>query len=96
MTIFWTRRALRHLVAVREYIASDSPHHAGRLAAQILQAVELLAGQRGMGRPGRILGTRELIVAGTPFLISIPYLVRGTRVELIAIFHGRPKWPSNL
>ena len=47
-----------------------------------------------MGRPGRVLGTRELVIPDTPYII--PYRVRGDRLELIAVFHGRQKWPAKL
>jgi plasmid stabilization system protein ParE len=64
------------------------------VAAQILGSVELLATQPQMGRPGRVVGTRELIVPNTPFLI--PYRVRARRLEIIAVFHGRQRWPEKL
>jgi toxin ParE1/3/4 len=56
--------------------------------------VDLLESHPEIGRPGRIIGTRELVVPNTPFVI--PYRVRQERLELIAVFHGRQKWPSRL
>ena len=47
-----------------------------------------------MGRPGRVLGTRELVVPGTPYII--PYRARGEYLDLLAIFHGHQKWPTKL
>jgi toxin ParE1/3/4 len=94
MKIVWSRRAIRHLVALRDYIAKDSPENAASVAARILENVDLLATQPQMGRPGRIFGTRELVVPDTPFIL--PYRVRGERLELIAVFHGRQKWPIRL
>jgi toxin ParE1/3/4 len=47
-----------------------------------------------MGRPGRASGTRELVVPDTPFVI--PYRVKENRLELIAVLHGRQKWPGKL
>jgi toxin ParE1/3/4 len=94
MNIVWSPRAVGHLRQIREYIAEDDPRAAARIAEKILAGVELLALQPGMGRPGRVPGTRELVVAGTPYII--PYRVRGQRLELIAVFHGRQKWPSRL
>ena len=41
---------------------------------------------------GRVAGTRELVVPGTPYVI--PYRLRTDRLEIIAIFHGRQKWPG--
>ncbi len=92
MKVVWSRRAIAHLAALRQYIARDNPSAAHNVAEQILRAVEILQSQPQMGRPGRILGTRELVVPGTPFLV--PYRVRGERLELIAVFHGRQRWPE--
>jgi toxin ParE1/3/4 len=92
MKVIWSRRAIRHLAAIRAYIAKDSEQNAALVATRILKAVELLQSQPGIGRPGRVLGTRELVVPDTPYII--PYRVRGERLELIAVFHGRRQWPT--
>jgi toxin ParE1/3/4 len=91
MKVVWSRRAIRHLVYLREYIEKDSEQNAALVAKRILKAVDLLQSHPEMGRPGRVVGTRELVVPGTPYLI--PYRVRRERMELIAVFHGRQKWP---
>jgi toxin ParE1/3/4 len=94
MTVVWSRRAIDNLIALRDYIAEDSPRSAGIVARQILDAVELLTTQPHIGRPGRLTGTRELVIAGTPYVI--PYRVRRGRLELLAVFHGRQKWPDEV
>lgn len=94
MKIVWSRRAIRHLVSLRERIANGSEENAAVVASRILQAVDLLQTQPHIGRPGRVVGTRELVVPGTPYII--PYRVRRERLELIAVFHGRRKWPRKL
>jgi toxin ParE1/3/4 len=94
MKVVWSRRAIRHLVAVRDHIEKNNPLSAAAVAERILTCVELLSSQPQMGRPGRIFGTRELVITGTPYIV--PYRVRGERLELIAVFHGRQKWPSRL
>lgn len=87
MKIIWSRRAIGHLTALRDYIAQDSPNNAAAVAKRILNHVDLLATSPEMGRPGRIVGTRELVIPGVPYII--PYRVRGERLELIAVLHGR-------
>jgi toxin ParE1/3/4 len=94
MKVVWSRRAIRHLVSLRKYIAKDSEQNAALVALRILRAIELLQAQPEIGRPGRVLGTRELVVPDTPFLI--PYRVRQGCLELIAVFHGRQQWPPKL
>ena len=94
MKIVWSRRVIRHLVRLREYIQKDSEQSAAMVADRILKAVALLASHPEIGRPGRIVGTRELVIPDTPYVV--PYRVRRERLELIAVFHGRQKWPSRL
>jgi addiction module RelE/StbE family toxin len=94
MKVVWSPRAIRHLVSLREHIASDSEQNAALVAQRILHSVELLQTQPEMGRPGRVVGTRELVVPNTPYII--PYRVRRERLELIAVFHGHQRWPAKL
>jgi toxin ParE1/3/4 len=90
MKIVWSRRAIRHLTHVREYITKDNPKAGQEIATRILEAVERLADYPNLGRPGHKPGIRELVVPQTPYII--PYRVRGERVELIAVFHVRQRW----
>jgi addiction module RelE/StbE family toxin len=92
MKIAWSRRAIRHLVQLRDYIAEDNPDAAAHVAARILDAVEHLATFPNLGRTGRLTGTRELVVPETPYVI--PYRIRDNRIELVAVFHGRQRWSS--
>ena len=94
MTITWSPRAIEHLAHLRAHIARDNPKAATRIADTLLEAVERLAELPHLGRPGRVAGTRELIVPGTSYVIA--YRVRGDRLEVIALFHARQKWPHNL
>ncbi len=87
MNVVWSPRAIRHLVSIREYIEKDSEVSAAVVAGRILNAIEILRTQPQMGRPGRLTGTRELVVSGTPFIV--PYRVRRERLELLAVFDGR-------
>ena len=94
MKVVWSRRAIQHLVCLREYTEKDSQRNAALVAQRILEAVDLLQSHPDIGRPGRVVGTRELVVPGVPYII--PYRVRRERLELIAVFHGRQKWPIKL
>jgi|HubBroStandDraft_3_1064219.scaffolds.fasta_scaffold87107_3 toxin ParE1/3/4 len=94
MNVIWSRRAIRHLTALREFIERESEKNAALVATKILNAVDLLRIHPQIGRPGRLLGTRELVVPDTPYII--PYRVRRDRIELMAVFHGRQKWPAKL
>lgn len=92
MHVKWLRVALDNLDAEAEYIAHDSPRAAGRIVAAIEGAVQLLSDYPALGRPGRVHGTRELVVPGTPYIV--PYRVRGNKIEILRVFHGARKWPK--
>ena len=94
MTVVWSPRAIRHLSALRAYIARDNPDAAAGVALTLLAAVERLAELPNLGRPGRLADTRELVVPGTPYVI--PYRVGPERLEIIAVFHGRQQWPTRV
>jgi toxin ParE1/3/4 len=94
VTVVWSPRAIGHLAALRDYIARENPGAAARTATMLLAAVHRLAELPNLGRPGRVAGTRELVVPGTRYVI--PYRVRGERLESIAVFHGRQRWPKRL
>ena len=94
MTLVWSPRAIGHLADLRAYIARDNPDAASRIAMTLLAAVERLAELPNLGRPGRLAGTRELVVPGTHYVI--PYWLRGDRLEIIAVFDGRQRWPKRL
>lgn len=94
MRIRWVRRALANLQDEAEYIARDDPEAAARTVQRIVSSIDRLAAYPASGRPGRVPGTRELIVLGTPYIV--PYRVRGDAVEILRIFHAARKWPSRL
>ncbi len=91
MRIKWLDEALLDLVEIRKYIAADKPQTANRVAALIRQSVELLADHPDIGRPGRLEGTRELILTALPYII--PYRVKNDKIEILRVLHAARKWP---
>jgi toxin ParE1/3/4 len=88
----WLRIALANLEAEADYIAEDNPAAADRAVQRIFRAVALLSKNPSMGRPGRVPGTRELVIADTPYII--PYRVRSDAVEILRVFHPARRWPK--
>jgi len=71
------------------------PAAAKRVALHILYCVEgLLAEHPKLGAPGRVPGTRELVIPKTPYII--PYRVRGTKIEIARVYHTSRRWPDRL
>lgn len=94
MHVRWTRTALANLDEEAAYIAQSNPQAAADIVERVEKAVQLLADFPAMGRPGRVSGTRELVVNDTPYIV--PYRVRGETVHLLRVFHTARKWPSRL
>lgn len=89
--ISWTRRALRDLEGIHEYIAREDPNIARSIIAAIKQITNHLAYHPFMGKSGRREGTRELVVVKTPFIVI--YRLQSDSVEIIRILHGAQKYP---
>jgi addiction module RelE/StbE family toxin len=88
----FARRYFRRLEDIKERIAADNPAAASRMIERIRDAVSRLARFPASGRPGRVAGTRELVIAGTPYIV--PYRVTGDAVQIITILHGAQRWPE--
>ncbi len=92
MHVRWTRRALTALDGIAEYIAQDNPSAARRVVRRVQGAVADLGSHPAIGRSGRVAGTRELVVSGTPFIV--PYRVREKTLEILAVIHTARQWPD--
>jgi len=93
MKVVWTRKASRHLRAACDYWAHETSRaSADIMLDRIFSAAELLERFPETGRPGRIPGTRELVIVPTLFLIA--YRTRRGKIEILALLHSARKWPE--
>jgi len=92
MILIWSPTARAQLRRAEAFIAEDNPRAAARTAHNILDATAQLTDFPGMGRPGQLPHTRELVVPGTPFFL--PYRVEGEVVQILGVIHGAQKWPE--
>jgi toxin ParE1/3/4 len=92
MYIEWSVHALEDRVALFDYIEADNPAAAHRLDDRVEAAVERLAEFPEMGRPGRIDGTRELVIAQTPYIVTYTFIK--DCVTILRILHGAQLWPA--
>jgi plasmid stabilization system protein ParE len=87
----WAEPAARDFTHICDYIEEhDSSTTARRVALSVYERVSALAEFPERGRPGRKSGTRELILAGLPYLAV--YRLRGDAVEILRILHGAQDW----
>lgn len=93
--IEWTQKATRQLDQAHDFIALASGEEiASRITLQIAASVQQLATFPMSGRAGRVAGTRELVIAHTPFLVA--YTVKKARIVVLAVYHGAQQWPEAL
>ena len=92
MRVRWSRKALRNLDEEATTIATDDVGAARLIVQRVLDAVARLAEQPGLGRPGRVSGSRELVVHKTRTIV--PYRVRGETVEILRVFHTSRRQPQ--
>ncbi len=92
MKIKWLRTALRNLDDEASYIALDNVLAAQTVVTRVLAAVAQLADQPGLGRPGRVPDTRELVVLKTRYII--PYRVQGETISILRVFHTSRRLPG--
>jgi toxin ParE1/3/4 len=94
MNIVWSPGAIQDLISLRAYIAEQSPAGARRIVLRILHTVErVLPDNPHMSRPGRVLGTRELVIAQTPYIV--PYRVQRGSIQILRVYHGARRWPDS-
>lgn len=95
MNILWSPEAIKDLTSLRAYIADDDPAAARRIVLHIMHNVEqLLPDNPQMGRPGRVPGTRELIIPNTPFIV--PYRMQRNAIQILRVYHAARRWPEGL
>lgn len=93
MQIVWLKNALRNLDEIAEYISQENPQAASQVVDMIVEQVNLLATQPALGRPGRVLGTRELVISNSHYLV--PYRIKNNAVEILRVFHTSRRPPRS-
>ena len=94
MNIQWSDEAIDDLKSLHAFIAKDNPTAARKMALTIVEAVETnLPGNPRIGRPGRVNGTRELVIAQTPYIV--PYRITADTIQILRVYHGARRWPDS-
>jgi toxin ParE1/3/4 len=91
MQVQWTVSAGLDREAAIDYIAQDSLSAALNQLDEIDGQTDRLADYPKLGRPGRVKGTRELVVNRTPFIVV--YRIKGEMVQILRVLHGAQQWP---
>lgn len=92
--VVWTCLAVDDLDSIRRYIEFDDPPAAVSTARGILRATARLSTLPFIGRPGRVINTRELVLEDRPYIVA--YRVTAGVVEVLRVLHTSRRWPKRL
>jgi toxin ParE1/3/4 len=87
----WLPEAARTFSQAVASIADDDPQAAIAIGDAIIEAIDRLARFPRMARLGRLPGTRELAVTGTPYVVV--YRLGVEAVVVLRVLHGAQRWP---
>ncbi len=96
MKLIWSPESKRNLAAIFQYLLLENPVAAVKVLELIESKVDGLQDHPALGRPGRIAGTRELVIVGTPYIAAYRLLDNPPKIEVVAIQHGARQWPDEL
>lgn len=88
----WKPLAEQDKALIIDYLAEESPQVAIEQGDEIEHQVERLVEHPQLGRPGRIRGTRELVINRTPYIVA--YRVTSTTITVLRVIHGAQRWPQ--
>lgn len=91
MTLQWEPESIADRTSIFDYICADSPRAALEVDDRILHAIRSLKTLPEKGRPGRVVGTRELVITGTRYLAA--YRIEGNTIIILRIVDGARRWP---
>jgi toxin ParE1/3/4 len=90
----WSHYAESDRNRIYDYIDAESPGGAILVDNRISNSIAALAEFPEIGRPGRVQGTRELVIQRTPYIAA--YTIAGDIVLILRILHGAQIWPIDL
>lgn len=86
----WKAAASADLMAIIEYIADDNPDAALTLMDEIHDKVAQLRAHPKRCRPGRVEGTRELVIRPNYIVV---YTETVAAVTVLRVLHASQMWP---
>lgn len=96
MRILWLDQAETDVDELFEYLLERDPRAARRVYEAIRQQVAQLADHPGLGRAGRVTGTRELVITYTRYIVAYTIDPHIDAVVILRVLHGARRWPDEL
>lgn len=93
MDLLWTPESIQDRESIYDYIEADNPFAALVMDELFSQQACLLLDQSGLGRLGRVRGTREWVVHPNYILV---YELVNDQVRILRVLHAAMRWPPSL
>jgi len=93
MQIRWSPGSVEDLEQIFNFISTDNPGAAQRVAQTIYDRAGALGNDPYLGRRGRVEGTRELPLPPLPFMLVYRVIEHVDAVEIVNVIHGAQRWP---
>jgi len=91
--VVWSQYAIEDRTKIFEYLVEKNPVAAVECDAEIGRQIGSLIDFPEIGRIGRVKGTKELVVSGTPFIVV--YLLDEREIRVLRILHAAQMWPGD-
>ncbi len=91
MELRWTEEAAADLEHITGYLFQNAPERAAELVRGIYNHTSSLQTFPSRGRPGKKVGTRELVLSPLPYIVV--YQTTGDVIHIVRILHGAQNWP---
>ncbi|NEJ00227.1 type II toxin-antitoxin system RelE/ParE family toxin [Rhizobium ruizarguesonis] len=92
MKLVWRAKAESDRKKAIQFITDQNVGPISQLD-EIERQTDLLIDQPEIDRPGRIDGTRELIISRTSFIVIYRVRQKIKQVEILRLVRGAQKWP---
>src|SRR5437870_13854420 len=96
MQLLWLEQARSDRRKLFQYLLEQNPAAARRTADAIQRQVDALTDQPALGRPGRVPGTRELVIARSPYIVAYTVDRRRDVLIVLRVLHGAQRGPEEM
>lgn len=92
MEVVWLKESIEDLKEIGRHIKKDNASAAYQVLIKIKASGDSLQHNPELGRLGRVKKTRELVIAGLPYIL--PYYITKKQIRILAVMHASRKWPD--
>lgn len=92
--IRYSADAQRDLAQIRDYYRREGASIGSGIGRRLRTRIDRLRRFPAAGRPGRVEGTRELVIPDLPYVVV--YALEGEEAQILRVLHAAQEWPSGV